>query len=148
MCILIKFLQNIPVSFSSVFTSPPKIPHTSVCLTQICFLSYAQTHLKISCQLIFHSPGSHITRQTALSIHCHLSALKVFIRLTAPTSFAIFISRHACRSCDVLRWKTFCLHLESLFLTPHMGVRGNLYKGKRTMKQDVKAASWSMSHSY
>lgn len=47
--------------------------------------------LKVSCQLIFHSPGSHITRQTALSTHCHLSALKVLIRLTAPTSFAIFI---------------------------------------------------------
>lgn len=95
MCVLIKFLQNIPTSFSSVFTSTCKIPHAPACFTrnsdllpELC-TGESQNVLPTNLPFVwrpYNKAGCLGHSLSAVSI-----ALKVFSSLPAPTSSGILV---------------------------------------------------------
>lgn len=148
-CVLIKFIQNIPVSFSSVFTSTCKIPHASACFTRnsnlLPELCTGISRNVLPSNLSFTWRPYNKAGCLGHSLSSISVALKVFSSLAAPTSFGILVQGKPAG--PVMHCMENSL-LTSGILTSQLGVRGNLYKEKRTMRQDVKTASQSVSHNY
>ena len=108
-CVWIKFLQNIPVSFSSVFTSTPKIPHTSACFTRN---SDLLSELRTGTSQDILPPNLSFIWRPCNKADCLEHSLSSVSSQGVQQSNSIhFIcnlhSRHACTSCNALRWQNF-----------------------------------------